>query len=63
VRFKGNNEQASKVYQGTEPLIPQDIAETVFWVVNRPAHVNINAIEIMPVDQAWGPLAVHREKD
>lgn len=63
VRFKGDVESAAKVYQGAEALLPKDIAETVFWIVNRPAHVNINAIEIMPVDQAWGPLAVHRKND
>ena len=62
IRFKGDNEQAAKVYQGTESLQAEDIAETVFWVVNRPAHVNINAIELMPVDQAWGAFAVHREE-
>ncbi len=61
VRFKGDIESAAKVYQGAEALRPEDIAETVFWIVNRPAHVNINAIEVMPVDQAWGPLAVHRK--
>ena len=61
VRFKGDVESAAKVYQGAEALQPQDIAETVFWIVNRPAHVNINAIEVMSVDQAWGPLAVHRK--
>jgi NADP-dependent 3-hydroxy acid dehydrogenase YdfG len=60
VRFKGDVESAAKVYQGVEALRPEDIAETVFWIVNRPAHVNINAIEVMPVGQAWGPLAVHR---
>ncbi|SEA40604.1 NADP-dependent 3-hydroxy acid dehydrogenase YdfG [Desulfuromusa kysingii] len=60
VRFKGDIEQAAKVYQGTEALRPEDIAETVFWIVNRPAHVNINVIEMMPVDQAWGPFAIHR---
>ena len=61
VRFKGDDEQAAKVYQGAEALRPVDIAETVFWIVNRPAHVNINAIELMPVDQAWGPFAIHRQ--
>ncbi|MDX2495467.1 MAG: SDR family oxidoreductase [Desulfuromusa sp.] len=61
VRFKGDDEQAAKVYQGAEALLPQDIAETVFWVANRPAHVNINAIEMMPVDQAWGPFAINRD--
>ena len=62
VRFKGNDDQAAKVYQGTESLQAEDVAETVFWIVNRPAHVNINAIELMPVDQAWGAFAVHREE-
>ncbi len=60
VRFKGNDEMADKVYSGTEPMTANDIAEAVAWVVNRPAHLNINSIEMMPVDQAWGPLAVHR---
>ena len=62
VRFKGDTEQAAKVYQGTEALRPEDIAETVFWIVSRPTHVNINSIEMMPVDQSWGPLAVHRKE-
>jgi len=61
VRFKGDAEQAAKVYRGAEPLRPEDIAEAVWWVASLPAHVNINAIELMPVDQSWGHLAVHRE--
>ena len=61
VRFKGDTGEASKVYQGVEPLLPHDIAETVYWIVTRPAHVNINAIEVMPVDQAWGPFSIHRQ--
>jgi len=62
VRFKGNDQAADKVYDGTEPMSAQDIAEAVAWVVNRPAHLNINSIEMMPVCQAWGPLAVYRQK-
>jgi len=62
VRFKGDEELAAKVYEGTEPLTAEDIAETVQWVVNRPPHVNINTLELMSVFQTWGPLAVHREK-
>ncbi len=61
VRFKGNDEKAAKVYQGAAPLRPDDIADIVYWVATQPPHVNINAIEVMPVDQSWGPLAVHRE--
>ena len=61
VRFKGDKEKAAQVYRGAQPLKPEDIAETVYWVADRPAHVNINAIELMPVSQAWNALAVHRE--
>ncbi|MFO7766173.1 MAG: SDR family oxidoreductase [Pelovirga sp.] len=61
VRFKGDKEKAAQVYRGTQPLKPEDIADTVYWAVDRPAHVNINAIELMPVQQSWNALAVHRE--
>jgi len=60
VRFKGDKEKAAKVYAQAEPLRPENIAEIVYWVASQPAHVNINAVEVMPVDQSWGPLAVHR---
>lgn len=60
VRFKGDEQKAAAVYKGTQPLTPVDIAEAVHWVATRPAHVNINAIEIMPTCQAFGPLAVKR---
>ena len=62
VRFKGDDAKADKVYEGTEPLTAEDIAETVTWVVSRPAHVNINSLEVMPVTQAWGPFSIHREE-
>lgn len=62
VRFKGNEEMAAKVYEGAEALTACDIAETVFWCVSRPAHVNINTLEVMSIDQAWAPFAIHREQ-
>jgi NADP-dependent 3-hydroxy acid dehydrogenase YdfG len=62
VRFKGDEDKAAEVYAGTAPLTADDIAETVAWVVNRPAHVNVNTLEVMSIDQAWGPFAIHREK-
>jgi 3-hydroxy acid dehydrogenase/malonic semialdehyde reductase len=52
VRFKGDNERASAVYKGIEPLRAEDIAETVWWIANRPPHVNINDIVITPTAQA-----------
>ncbi len=60
VRFKGDEEKATQVYAGTKPLTAEDIAETVEWIVSRPAHVNVNTMELMCVDQAWGPFAIHR---
>lgn len=52
VRFDGDEDKAKKVYAGLLPLTPEDIAETIYWVANRPAHVNINDIVIMPTVQA-----------
>ena len=52
IRFHGDKALAESVYEGTHPLTPEDIAETVFWVTHRPAHVNINRVEIMPVCQS-----------
>jgi 3-hydroxy acid dehydrogenase/malonic semialdehyde reductase len=52
VRFKGDKERAKKVYEGFEPLVADDIAETIWFVVSRPAHVNINELTIMPAAQA-----------
>ena len=61
VRFNGDKEKAGQIYEGLEPLHPEDIAEIISWTVNLPAHVNINRVEVMPTCQSWGPLAVHRE--
>ncbi len=54
VRFKGDNEKASKVYDGFVPLSAKDIAETIFYCASLPANVCINEIEITPLSQANG---------
>lgn len=56
VRFKGDEARAKKVYEGTQPLIAEDIAEILVWVASRPAHVNIDELLVKPVDQA----AIHK---
>jgi 3-hydroxy acid dehydrogenase/malonic semialdehyde reductase len=61
VRFSGDPEKAAKVYQGVQPLSPADVAEAICWCLTRPAHVNVNAVELMPVQQAFGPFAVSRK--
>ncbi len=63
VRFKGDAGQAAKVYQGMKPLTALDIAECIHWVASLPAHVNINRIEVMPVQQANGGFAVSRNAE
>ena len=61
VRFKGDKEKAAAVYAGTEPMTAVDIAETVYWVSTRPAHVNVNTISLMATCQAFSPFAIHRK--
>ncbi|MBP1851572.1 SDR family NAD(P)-dependent oxidoreductase [Rhizobium halophytocola] len=61
VRTGGDQAAYDKLYKGANPLQPEDIAETIYWVASLPAHVNINSVEIMPVSQSWAPLQVHRE--
>jgi len=60
VRFKGNDEAAAKVYEGTTPLTAEDIANTAYWIATLPPHININNIEMMPTCQGYGPLAIKR---
>ena len=60
VRFKGDDERAKTVYKGLEPLRAEDIADTVWWVANRPAHVNINDIVIMPTAQATATTVIRK---
>jgi len=63
VRFKGDKMRAAGVYAHTYPLQAEDIAETIYFCLNLPEHVNINTVEVMPVMQAFAPLAVYRTKE
>jgi 3-hydroxy acid dehydrogenase/malonic semialdehyde reductase len=60
VRFHGDAARADAVYERMQPLSAEDIADTVLWCATRPAHVNVNTIEVMPVQQAFSPFAVSR---
>lgn len=60
VRFHGDDDKAAKVYEGTNPLTAEDIAETVAWIAKLPAHMNVNRIELMPTCQAAGPFVIKR---
>lgn len=52
VRYDGDEEKAEAVYDGYQPLKAEDIAEAVYFVTSRPAHVNVNDLLIMPTAQA-----------
>ncbi len=52
VRFKGDNEKAKSVYKGFQPLTPHDVAEIIYFVISRPAHVNIADLIVMCTAQA-----------
>jgi 3-hydroxy acid dehydrogenase/malonic semialdehyde reductase len=60
VRFDGDEDRAKKVYMGMQPLTPEDIAETIYWMASRPAHVNINDVIIMPTVQANATTVIRK---
>ena len=56
----GSKEASDKLYGDMDPLTGEDIADHIWWVANLPPHVNINTLEVMPVNQSWAGFAVHR---
>jgi serine 3-dehydrogenase (NADP+) len=61
VRTGGDKEASDKLYAGASPMSAEDIAETFWWIANLPPHLNINAIELMPVSQSFAGFAVARD--
>ena len=60
VRFAGDQARYDATYAGAEAIQPEDIAETIYWLLNQPAHININSLEMMPVSQTWAGFAIDR---
>lgn len=61
VRFRGDDDKASKVYENVQPLTAVDIAETVYWIASQPRHVNVNRIELMPTAQSFSAFTITRD--
>lgn len=61
VRTGGDKEASDKLYAGVNPLTAEDHADLFWWLANLPPHMNINRVELMPVNQAWAGFSVHRE--
>lgn len=57
VRERGDMEAVERLHEGSRLLTAADVADAVEWVVSRPPHVNVNLVQLMPVDQTFGPLA------
>jgi len=62
VRFKGDSDKASSVYDGVDPLSPEDVADCVLFAVTRPLHVNVDEIVIKALAQSSGARIVRREE-
>jgi len=60
VRTGGDQAASDALYGGANPMTAEDIADTIFYVATLPAHLNINALELMPVSQSWAGFAVER---
>ena len=61
VRNRGDRRAYENFYAGTNALTPEDLAETILWIASRPAHMNVNQLEIMPVSQSFAGQRIHRE--
>ena len=61
VRTGGDRQASDTLYAGVTPMTAGDLAETIWWIATLPPHLNINTIELMPVNQSFAGFAVHRE--
>jgi serine 3-dehydrogenase len=61
VRTGGDQAVSDKLYAGAHPITAGDIAETLWWIANLPAHLNVNRIELMPTSQSFAGFQVHRD--
>ena len=60
VRTKGDQSASDNLYEGANPMTGEDIAKTLYWIATLPPHMNINRVELMPVNQSFSPFQVHR---
>ena len=61
VRNGGDQAASDALYSGANPMTAEDIADTIHYVATLPPHLNINALELMPVSQSWAGFAVERD--
>ncbi|MNC97647.1 Serine 3-dehydrogenase [compost metagenome] len=57
----GDQAASDALYRGVDPMTAEDIAESIWWVATLPPHVNVNRLELMPVNQSFAGFQIHRE--
>lgn len=62
IRTGGNQDASDTLYKGADPMTAEDIADMLYWVATLPPHININALELMPVSQSWAGFQVARKE-
>ncbi len=60
VRTSGNQSASDQLYAGAQPITDTDIADAIWWVATLPPHLNINRLEVMPVNQSFAGFQIHR---
>jgi serine 3-dehydrogenase len=61
VRNGGDQAASDALYKDMDPMTAEDTADIIWWVANLPSHVNVNAIELMPVNQSFAGFQVARK--
>jgi serine 3-dehydrogenase len=61
VRTGGDKQASDKLYEGMNPMTPEDLADLFWWLASLPAHLNINTVELMPVSQSFAGFSISRE--
>src|SRR5215213_6786740 len=61
VRTGGDQAASDALYANMNPMTAEDLADLFWWLASLPPHLNINAIELMPVSQSWAGFTVQRE--
>ncbi|MER2163785.1 MAG: SDR family NAD(P)-dependent oxidoreductase [Psychrobacter alimentarius] len=61
VRYHGDNAKAAKVYDGFKTMTGEDIGDILLWLIESPAHINVNRLEVMPVAQTYNGLTIAKQ--
>ena len=61
VRYHGDDDKAAQVYDGFKTMTGDDIGDILLWLIESPAHINVNRLEVMPVAQTYNGLTITKQ--